>query len=208
MRAPSETDDLARWLSDARAMVDLGVVETPDPAGYRVPVERLPGGRWVGYYLQPMAALGAVWMDIELLATPLGDHGVVTLKGRGADLVGRFALSGTADPGGGDVVMTKQYDGAHAITYDGVLDEAGVVRGVWSIPSHGMEGLFALAPEARVATALRDAVALRAHRGPAVHFVLTAVGLFAIPFRFAAILRHHRLVSRWRALRARNHAAE
>src|SRR4051794_14865369 len=54
------------------------------------------------------------------------------IEGRGAGVVGRFTFAGTYDERG-NVTLTKQYVGKHAVLYRGTYDGEGTIFGRWSI---------------------------------------------------------------------------
>ncbi len=58
------------------------------------------------------------------------------VTGSGSDMVGRFDFSGSYDLKTGRVVLTKQYEGAHRVAYEGANQNDGMwMWGVWSIRS-------------------------------------------------------------------------
>ncbi len=68
------------------------------------------------------------------------------VSGSGRDIVGRFSFSGTYDLGNGRVVMTKQYEKAHQVAYDGANQNDGMwIWGVWTL--RRTRGGFHLWPE-------------------------------------------------------------
>jgi hypothetical protein len=64
------------------------------------------------------------------------------VEGSGVDIVGRFTFAGTYDERG-NVLLTKQYLGAHRVLYRGTYDGEGTIHGTWSIPPYD-SGPFAL----------------------------------------------------------------
>jgi hypothetical protein len=99
---------------------------------------RFPSGPWLGFWIQRQ--WGKQQMSLSLAFV----DGRVT--GRGRDIVGPFDFSGTYDLKTGRVVMTKQYEKAHRVEYDGTNQGDGMwVWGVWTIRSH--RGGFHLWPE-------------------------------------------------------------
>ncbi|MEZ6063191.1 MAG: hypothetical protein R3C19_22830 [Planctomycetaceae bacterium] len=58
-----------------------------------------------------------------------------SVQGQGCDVVGAFTLRGTVD--GAVVTLTKQYIGAHAVSYIGTFDGEGTYRGRWAILGFG-----------------------------------------------------------------------
>jgi hypothetical protein len=68
------------------------------------------------------------------------------ITGNGRDIVGPFAFDGTYDLKSGRVLMTKQYEGAHRVAYDGANQNDGMwLWGTWNIRS--TRGGFHLWPE-------------------------------------------------------------
>jgi hypothetical protein len=115
--------------------------ETPDKNDKTPAVENDPrflSGPWVGFWIQHR--LGKQRMSLSLAFVA----GRVT--GNGRDIVGRFAFDGTYDLKTGRVVMTKQYERAHRVDYDGTNQGDGMwLWGVWNIRT--VRGGFHLWPE-------------------------------------------------------------
>lgn len=89
-----------------------------------------PSGPWKGFWRQAMH--GTQPMDqFELLFSP---HGEVT--GRGTDMVGVFFFRGEYNAATGEVRMTKQYVGKHAVLYAGRGDGEGRIVGTWALPGY------------------------------------------------------------------------
>ena len=91
-------------------------------------------------------------MDRILDATRLGKADDVPIPGIcqgriagiGRDIVGPFDFTGTYDLKMGRVVMTKQYERAHRVEYDGTNQNDGMwLWGIWNIRSltRGMASL-------------------------------------------------------------------
>lgn len=94
-------------------------------------------GAWEGFWEADGYDRG--WM--RPLALRFADGYV---EGEGEDVIGSFTFRGTYSAAG-QVVLTKQYLGQHAVRYDGQADEGGGLVGRWSIgPDWG--GPFALRP--------------------------------------------------------------
>jgi hypothetical protein len=109
---------------------------SPKPAVETDP--RFPSGPWVGFWIQ--RRLGKQQMSLSLAFL----DGRVT--GSGRDIVGRFAFDGAYDLKTGRVVMTKQYEEAHRVEYNGANQNDGMwLWGTWSIRS--FRGGFHLWPE-------------------------------------------------------------
>jgi hypothetical protein len=85
---------------------------------------RFPSGPWVGFWIQ--GGLGKQKMRL-ILSFAEG-----RINGGGTDIVGRFAFDGTYDLKTGRCLMTKQYEGAHRVGYDGVNQGDGLwIWGLW-----------------------------------------------------------------------------
>ena len=68
-----------------------------------------------------------------------------TISGTGVDVVGEFEVHGTVHHG--DVLLKKQYVGAHQVTYFGTFDGEGTLQGKWSIFGVGGRWLIRIAGE-------------------------------------------------------------
>ena len=68
-----------------------------------------------------------------------------TVRGRGVDMVGLFIFAGEYDARTGDVRMTKQYLGRHAVEYAGRGDGEGRIVGTWTVGAYHT-GPFSLQP--------------------------------------------------------------
>jgi len=92
---------------------------------------RFPSGPWVGFWIQ--RGLGKQPMSLSLAFV----NGRVA--GSGRDIIGQFDFSGNYDLKTGRVVMTKQYERAHRVAYDGANQNDGMwLWGTWTIgPDHG-----------------------------------------------------------------------
>lgn len=100
--------------------------------------ERFPSGPWVGFWIQ--RGMGKQRMSLSLT---FSDGRVI---GEGRDIVGRFGFVGVYDLTNGKVRMTKQYENAHRVAYDGANDGDGTwLWGVWNVLSE--RGGFHLWPE-------------------------------------------------------------
>jgi hypothetical protein len=82
-------------------------------------------GTWRGYWEQTF------WgrQPMHDLVLHFADGRV---EGRGVDIIGRFTFAGTYDERG-NVTLTKQYLGKHAVLYRGTYDGEGTIFGRWSI---------------------------------------------------------------------------
>jgi hypothetical protein len=96
-----------------------------------------PSGLWRGYWEQ--AIFGRQPMNDFALRFADG-----VVEGEGRDIVGRFTFRGSYDDRG-NVVMVKQYLGAHRVLYRGCYDGEGTISGVWSVGDF-WTGPFALSP--------------------------------------------------------------
>lgn len=92
---------------------------------------RFPSGAWTGYYQQ----LGERWrQDLDLMFA----NG--TLRGGGADPLGRFTVRGTYDGASGEVVWRKTYaHGGAPVHYRGFREGKGI-WGTWEIAAHERSG--------------------------------------------------------------------
>jgi hypothetical protein len=85
---------------------------------------RFPSGPWSGFWIQE--GMGRQKMRLSLAFS----GGKVS--GFGTDIIGRFTFEGTYDLETGRCLMTKQYEGAHSVQYDGVNEADGMwLWGVW-----------------------------------------------------------------------------
>jgi hypothetical protein len=99
---------------------------------------RFPSGPWTGFWIQ--SGLGRQRM---LLSLAFAQGRVI---GHGTDIIGRFTLEGTYDLETGRCLMTKQYEAAHRVHYDGVNEGDGLwLWGVWQMQID--RGGFHLWPE-------------------------------------------------------------
>merc|ERR1712043_41190 len=81
--------------------------------------------KWTGRYEQ-----GGSWNEMWFNHMIMDQNGQIS--GNGDDTVGGFSLQGTCN-GGGGVYINKQYHGAHAVIYQGQMDNSGWIRGRWEI---------------------------------------------------------------------------
>src|SRR5579859_7531420 len=89
---------------------------------------RFPSGPWVGFWIQN--GWGKQQMSLSL-AFVKG-----RIVGSGRDIIGPFDFSGTYDLETGRVLMTKQYERAHRVAYDGANQDDGMwLWGVWNLRS-------------------------------------------------------------------------
>jgi hypothetical protein len=99
---------------------------------------RFPSGPWSGFWIQ--TGIGRQTMRLSLAFS----DGKV--KGFGTDIIGRFTFEGTYDLETGRCLMTKQYEAAHRVQYDGVNEGDGMwLWGVWRMQMD--RGGFHLWPE-------------------------------------------------------------
>merc|ERR1712166_972508 len=70
----------------------------------------------------------------------MNQHG--NIQGNGSDAVGGFSLTGNCN-GRGKTHINKQYHGAHAVQYDGQMNNKGWIHGHWQIPGN-CQGTFEL----------------------------------------------------------------
>jgi hypothetical protein len=166
-------------------------------SGYRAQAMRtLREGRWVGCFAQPSMAFRPRWMELSVKLAPSADDGGRHLTGDGRDVVGRFLLSGSADPVSSEVRFEKRYVGAHPVRYAGSVTD-GVLRGVWTLPGGEGRGLFAFWHVDGLSRADLD----RAERSARTDaWVLEGFAAMALaPVRVITLIRHRRLLKRWRA---------
>ncbi len=62
-------------------------------------------------------------------------HGTIT--GQGTDIVGEFLVAGEYHTATGQLTLTKQYHGKHAVEYIGHPDGEGSIQGTWTILAGG-----------------------------------------------------------------------
>lgn len=183
------TTALEDWFADVDDFVGLTGAASRERAYREAGRERL-AGRWVGCYLQPIAAFGPMWMDLELDLQ--GEGPLHTVHADGNDGLGRFTLAGSLDTSNDEALLLKQYVDSHGVQYRGLV--AGrAIRGVWTLA--GFDGIFALWN----AETLDRADLERARRGvksPGQFLVQTAA-MLTVPFRVITLVRHARLVSRF-----------
>ena len=72
---------------------------------------------WKGYYVQFGQQFPMEFADLQINIAS-AQPGV---SGSGADIVGNFTLQGSYDSSSSAIKFTKQYEGAHAIYYEGTL---------------------------------------------------------------------------------------
>jgi hypothetical protein len=96
-----------------------------------------PSGRWKGFW--ECGGLGRRWM--EPLTLRFAHRRV---DGEGEDCVGRFTFAGSYTDSG-VLSLVKQYEGRHAVRYEGRAEGEGAVVGQWSI-GPAWFGPFALMP--------------------------------------------------------------
>ena len=89
---------------------------------------RFPSGPWTGFWIQK--SFGKQGMKCHL------SFSEGRLFGAGIDVVGRFAMSGTYDVGTGRCLLSKRYQGAHCVQYEGVCENDELwLWGVWQLGS-------------------------------------------------------------------------
>ena len=99
-----------------------------------------PSGEWKGFYLQQMTDQA----DQHPMAMILNfKNGKV--DGSGSDEVGAFRWYGEYDVAQSTCRMIKQYDGRHAVAYDGRADDNGIY-GTWYL-SPSWKGGFHIWPK-------------------------------------------------------------
>jgi hypothetical protein len=111
----------------------------PDKARPKTETDpRFPSGPWVGFWIQQGMGKQKMRVALWFAAGKVG--------GSGADLVGKFAFDGTYDLKTGRCVMTKQYENAHRVLYEGVNEGDGMwLWGLWRLDLD--RGGFHLWPE-------------------------------------------------------------
>ncbi|QEL17352.1 hypothetical protein [Limnoglobus roseus] len=101
-----------------------------------------PSGPWKGFWHQDIHGR----QPMEQFELHFATDGTIT--GRGVDMVGLFFFRGTCHTTTGQLTMTKQYVGKHAVEYVGRSDGEGRIVGTWSI--YGITtGPFSLHPVLR-----------------------------------------------------------
>lgn len=101
-----------------------------------------PSGIWKGYWRQDRVGT----QEMEQFELHFAADGAV--RGQGYDIVGAFVFRGSYGPDTGEIRMTKQYLGKHAVEYDGKSDGEGKIVGTWSIGDI-WSGPFCLVPVVR-----------------------------------------------------------
>jgi hypothetical protein len=100
---------------------------------------RFPSGPWTGFWLQK-AMPGKHQMRLSLSFVD------GRISGAGVDVVGPFTFVGRYDLKTGRCTMTKRYDGAHQLLYEGTNEgESLWLWGLWTVPLD--QGGFHLWPE-------------------------------------------------------------
>src|ERR1700691_2560590 len=89
---------------------------SPKPAVESDP--RFPSGPWEGFWIQ--RGMGKQQMSLSLAFLD------GRVAGSGRDIIGRFDFDGTYDLKTGRVTMTKKYEGAHRVDYDGANQNDGM----------------------------------------------------------------------------------
>jgi hypothetical protein len=99
---------------------------------------RFPSGPWVGFWIQRIAGKHRMRCHLSF-----SDGHVV---GTGIDVVGRFTMEGTYDLKAGRCLLTKQYEAAHRLQYDGVSEGSELwLWGIWQLSND--RGGFHIWPE-------------------------------------------------------------
>ncbi|HET6246176.1 MAG TPA: hypothetical protein VFE47_00610 [Tepidisphaeraceae bacterium] len=107
---------------------------------------RFPSGPWTGFWVQRGMGKQKMRLSLWFAGGKVG--------GSGADIVGRFSFDGRYDLKTGKCVMTKQYEHAHRIHYDGANEGDGMwLWGVWRVGPD--RGGFHLWPEGEEDPTLR-----------------------------------------------------
>jgi hypothetical protein len=119
-------------------------------------------GTWRGYWEQTF------WgrQPMHDLVLRFADGRVA---GGGVDIIGRFTFAGTYDAHG-NVTLTKQYLGRHAVLYRGTYDGEGTVFGRWSIGA-AWSGPFALTLDGPAEPADVPVIRITADAPPVGHSV-------------------------------------
>jgi hypothetical protein len=101
------------------------VVDIDSPEGWATACATKPS--WSGWFEQDGSQTDMLFEWMQLNADG-------TVYGEGSDPVGAFTLIGTVGDAG-DVAFVKQYEGAHAVNYNGQLT-GGTIAGNWEIPDN------------------------------------------------------------------------
>lgn len=84
---------------------------------------------WKGYYVQFGQQFPMEFADLQIHIAS-AQAGVIT--GLGTDIVGKFTLEGNYDGCYSTCKFKKQYEGAHAIYYEGTLNAGQTeITGYW-----------------------------------------------------------------------------
>ncbi|HEX4612408.1 MAG TPA: hypothetical protein VH092_29710 [Urbifossiella sp.] len=97
-----------------------------------------PSGRWEGFWVQEQ--YGRQAMEAFALRFAAGE-----VTGSGKDVIAPFTFRGSYDEQTGVVVMVKQYQGRHRVTYRGRPDGEGSIQGTWHI-GENWSGPFLIRP--------------------------------------------------------------
>ena len=89
--------------------------------------ERFPTGPWTGFFLQPNVYRGRCRMTLSL-AFAAG-----RIQGAGADIVGKFVMTGRYDLDSGECWITKTYSNGSDIHYRGYNEDSKGIWGVWEV---------------------------------------------------------------------------
>ena len=96
---------------------------------------------WKGYYVQFGQQFPMEFADLQINIAS-AQPGV---SGSGADIVGNFTLQGSYDSSSSAIKFTKQYEGAHAIYYEGTLSASQTeITGYWGFEPGQHEEPFKL----------------------------------------------------------------
>lgn len=97
---------------------------------------------WKGYYVQFGQQYPMQFADLQIhIATPQAG----SLSGSGEDVVGKFTLQGSYDASSSAIQFKKQYEGAHAIYYEGILSQSQTeITGHWGFEPGEHEEPFKL----------------------------------------------------------------
>jgi len=82
--------------------------------------------QWTGYFVMDGAKTQMKFSNMQIQL-----DGAVT--GNGMDDVGHFGIDGRLEQNC-ELSFVKQYIGAHAVNYNGVMNARGIIKGSWEIP--------------------------------------------------------------------------
>lgn len=95
---------------------------------------------WKGFYVQCGSQHPMTFSHLDINLGPNGP-----INGGGSDTVGVFTVTGSFSPNAPICRFTKQYQGAHAIYYEGTYDQGtNTISGHWGFKAGDNDGAFSL----------------------------------------------------------------